>query len=215
MSAVGSMPLDRDCPQGTERRGIVRKIEVRKSDLGRCLEGYAAVFFDAANPEGTQFKLWSNTFERIMPGAFDNALRRPDDVRCLFNHDDCEIYGRTAAGTLTLSVDKIGLRFSCLLPDTDEATGLITSIERGDISGCSFGFRADAVTWRDVNDQTYRELTDVALYDVGPCTFPAYSGTSTEIAQRSLTAHREACTRTGTKAIDAVRRRLRLSRLGD
>ena len=212
MSAARSMPVEIQ----TEHRGIVvRKIEVRKADQGKYLEGYAAVFFDPANPEQTQFRLWGNTFERIMPSAFTNALARPDDVRCLFNHDDCEIYGRTAAGTMTLSVDKVGLRFSCLLPDTDDAGELVTSIERGDISGCSFGFRADAVTWRDVNDQTFRELTDVSLYDVGPCTFPAYSGTSTEIAQRSLTAHREACQRTGKQSIDAIRRRLRLSRLAD
>lgn len=198
-----------------ECRRFTRKIEIRKTDQGKYLDGYAAVFFDAANPEQTQFRLWGNTYERVMPSAFVNALARPDDVRCLFNHNDCEIYGRTVAGTLALSIDKIGLRFSCLLPDSDEANGLVTSIERGDISGCSFGFRADAVTWRDVNDQTYRELTDVTLFDVGPCTFPAYSGTSTEIAQRSLTAHREACQRSEQQASKAILRRLRLSRLRD
>lgn len=203
----------RTLPGQTEFRGSHgHKMEVRKTDKGRYLEGYAAVFFDPANPDQTQFKLWSDTFERVMPGAFDNALSRPDDVRCLFNHEDSEIYGRTASGTLTLSVDKIGLRFSCLLSDTDDANELAVSVERGDISGCSFGFMADSVNWREVGPLAFRELVDVRLYDVGPCTFPAYAGTSLDIAQRSLTAFRnEARSDVSAK----IRRRLRLSKLGD
>lgn len=207
-----SMPTDTDCAPHTERRGIARRIEIRKTDKGTYLDGYAAVFFDPADLNGTQFRLWGQTYERILPGAFNNALSRPDDVRCLFNHDDCEIYGRTAAGTLSLQVDKIGLRFSCLMPDTAEGDGLIKAIERGDVDGCSFGFRADEVVWRDVGEQTFREILDVGLYDVGPCTFPAYQGTSVAVAQRSLTAHRQLA---ATQSAAAMRRKLRLSRLLD
>ncbi|KAA6031356.1 HK97 family phage prohead protease, partial [Pantoea sp. F_11] len=47
--------------------------------------------------------------EIIKPGAFDNVLG--DDVRALFNHDPNFILGRSAAGTLALSVDDKGLRY--------------------------------------------------------------------------------------------------------
>ncbi|MBS0205678.1 MAG: HK97 family phage prohead protease [Planctomycetes bacterium] len=199
-----------------EHRRLKRKIELRKTEQGTYMEGYAAVFYDVNNLDATQFRLWSNTYERVMPGAFNNAIARPDDVRCLFNHDESDIYGRTAANTLVLTVDNIGLRFSCLLdPDSDDATELLTSIKRGDVDACSFGFRADAVTWRDVGENSYRELTDVTLYDVGPVTFPAYTGTSVDIAKRSRTDFLEEQARIAEETRDAAQRRIRLSRLKD
>lgn len=197
-------------PTELERRGLSRKIEVRKTEQGKFMEGYAAVFYDASKPDETQFRLWNDCYERIMPGAFDNAISRPDDVRCLFNHDESDIYGRTVAGTLTLSIDKVGLRFSCLLPDTDDAGELAVAIERGDLSACSFGFRADDVVWRDVGEMSFRELNDVTLYDVGPVTFPAYAGTSLEIAKRSWSSYQQ---ETRQQAAKRLQRRIRVGKL--
>ena len=64
--------------------------------------GYAAVFDQESEPLG-------GFVEVIAPGAFDDVLGA--DVRALFNHDANYLLGRTASGTLTLSVDAVGLRY--------------------------------------------------------------------------------------------------------
>ncbi len=168
-----------------EKRVISRPLELRKKDGKTFLEGYSAVFYNAARSDETQFELWGGTFERIMPGAFDEALKRPDDVRCLFNHDASSILGRSTSGTLTLSVDAIGLRFSCELSEDEHGRGIASKVGRGDVSGCSFGFIADKTVWREVGEMVYREVESVRLYDVGPVTYPAYKGTDVSVAQRS------------------------------
>lgn len=195
-----------------ESRMINRPLEVRKTDSGAAyIEGYAAVFYNPKDPEGTQFRLWDKCYERIMPGAFTTALSRPDDVRCLFNHDTNRVFGRTVAKTLTLSVDGVGLRFSCLLPATTEAAALAESIARGDVSGCSFSFRSQGVVWREEGDLEYREVNDVQLYDVGPVTFPAYTATDVSIAKRCLEQHRSASHK--PKDLRAIERERRLSKV--
>jgi HK97 family phage prohead protease len=67
---------------------------------------YGAVFFDP-DDSGTEYEMYDDVFERIMPGAFDKALRE-DDVRGTFNHDSSCLLGRTASGTMRLSVDRRG-----------------------------------------------------------------------------------------------------------
>ena len=62
--------------------------------------------------------------------------------------------------------------------DQDAKNGY-ARVARGDVRGCSFGFdiRAMEESWDE--DGTYRtRLTDVELYEVSPCTFPAYAQTS-------------------------------------
>ncbi len=67
----------------------------------------------------------------------------------------------------------------------------MTSIERGDIDQMSFGFRVKAggQEWSEEGEEVIRTLTDVALFDVSPVTFPAYQ--ETDVAVRSLAAYRE------------------------
>lgn len=166
---------------------VIRPLELRKEGESLLLEGYAAVFYRETDPDGTQFRLWGKTYERIMPGAFDAALKRPDDVRCLFNHDVNILLGRSGSGTLKLAVDPIGLRYACQLPNDEDGRRVASKIQRGDVSGCSFGFIADKekTTWREVGDMVLREVGSVRLYDVGPVTYPAYKGTDVSVAKRS------------------------------
>ena len=121
-----------------------------------------------------------------MPGAFTDCLATNPDVRCLMNHNADVVLGRTAAKTLTLTEDDTGLRFSCDLPDTQAARDLRTSIERGDISQCSFGFIVRKQKWTEETDaegvtQLTRELHAVDVFDVSPVTFPAYPQTSVDV----------------------------------
>lgn len=86
------------------------------------------------------------------------------------------------------------MRFEAIPPDTQWARDLLTSIERGDVSQCSFSFRVakDGDKWTEQktgeNAGLYtREITAVEYVgDVGPVTFPAYPQTSVQ-ARSALT----------------------------
>ena len=169
-----------------EQRIISRGLQCRSEGTSKVIEGYAAVFFNPADIDNTQYRLWGDTYERIMPGAFDEALKRPDDVRCLFNHNADYLLGRNTAQTLTLTVDSVGLRFRCQLPNEEQGRSVSEKISRGDVSGCSFSFLADTVTWREESGLTFREIRSTQLFDVGPVTFPAYRGTDVSVAKRSF-----------------------------
>lgn len=155
-------------------------VETRE-DGKRVITGYASVFYDPQNKAGTEYKLWSNTVERIAPTAFNRALNEKHDVRGLFNHDSNQVLGRATAGTLKLSTDKRGLKYEIDLPDTQLGKDLAVSIARGDINGSSFAFYVTGRTIEEVENLTIRTITDVTLQDVGPVTFPAYSGTTTSV----------------------------------
>ncbi len=112
-----------------------------------------------------------------MPGAFDRAIRE-DDVRGLFNHSPDMVLGRTKAKTMRLSVDAMGLAYEIDAPDTQVGRDLVESLRRGDIDGSSFSFTTTDEEWRKEGGVQVRLLKGVALYDVGPVTFPAYEATS-------------------------------------
>lgn len=173
------------------------EVEVRKSADGETdvICGYGAVFYNAADP-GSEYSLWYDIIERILPGAFDRALRE-DDVRCSLNHDLNFILGRrnpTAAlseNTLRLSLDSVGLRYSVTPGDGALAQHAVTAVRRKDVTGSSFMFEAKSANWieeKAANGKTIwiREITEVApLYELGPVCFPAYLATTAEIEGRS------------------------------
>ncbi len=162
------------------RRSIGALVELRKDGDGQStISGHASVFFDGT-PE-TEFKLWENTVERIMPGTFDRALKEHDDVRGLFNHDPSLVLGRTSANTMDLSIDKRGLRYDIRPGNTTIGNDVVSHIARGDVTGSSFAFRITDETWRMEDDLDIREIRGVALFDVGPVTFPAYTGADTGV----------------------------------
>lgn len=168
----------KSCPIRLEQRG---EGEAAKS----VIVGYAAVFYDPADA-GTTYKYsgWWDAFEeRIMPGAFDRAIRE-DDVRALFNHNPDHLLGRNTAGTLSLSVDKKGLRYEIDAPDTGIGSQVRVNIKRAELTGSSFAFVVGDQVWRETNLAdgslvVIREIHEVKpLQDVGPVTYPAYESTT-------------------------------------
>ena len=164
-----------------ERRYYPTELKIeRRKDGTAVVEGHAAVFNSMSENLGG-FR------EVIHEGAFDEVLA--DDVRALFNHDSNLILGRSPK-TLNLSVDSRGLVFKYESPDTTYARDLLVSLERGDVSQSSFGFRiasVDGAEW--VEDEESGALTRhikkiSRLFDVSPVTFPAYP--QTDVAKRSL-----------------------------
>lgn len=172
----------------TERRSELSghiHLEARAENEGQRLVGYAAMF-DTLSQDLGGFR------EQIRQGAFARSLEGSPDVRALWNHNTQYVLGRTSAGTMSLREDEKGLRVEIEPPDSSWARDLMTSVERGDVSQMSFGFRVRAGGQEfDENDEgeILRTLTDVELMEVSPVTFPAYPDTS--IAARSLEAWRQ------------------------
>lgn len=174
------MPAVCEATHKSFRSLIGDRAEVRISGegKGRQIAGYASVFYDGT-PE-TEFRIFDDFVERIMPGAFDKTLKDGDDVRALFNHNPSMILGRTSSDTLALSIDKRGLRFSVDLGDTTVARDVLAHVERGDVTGSSFGFEITDQEFRMEDKVEIREITGVRLFDVGPVTFPAYDATEVD-----------------------------------
>ena len=142
------------------------------------LIGYAAKF-DSLSADLGGFK------ELIRPGAFKRSLADSGHIRALFNHDSGQLLGKVSAGTLVLSEDEIGLRFEVELPATSYARDLSELVSRGDISGCSFGFRvrSGGENWEERDGQSIRVLTALDLDEISIVSNPAYE--STEVAKRN------------------------------
>lgn len=162
-------------------RTITLRAEGDVEGEGNRLVGYAALF-DVESQQLYDPKL-GEFVEVIDPKAFDRTLKESPDVRALYNHDTNLVLGRTKSGTLTLTVDDVGLYFEVELPDTQAARDLRESVRRGDIDGCSFGFfvEADEVEERE-DGPPLRRLLDVTLFEITTgCAFPAYEDTSVSL----------------------------------
>jgi hypothetical protein len=156
------------------------------TDVKPRLSGYAARY-------GVKTKLQPGLNETIMPGAFKRTVETNDlNCACFFNHKESQILGRVSAGTLRLREDSQGLFFDCDI-DTgiSYAADLYRSVQRGDISECSFGFQCnedgdDFVDDPEERGAVLRQLKKVSVFDVSPVTFPAYGNGATNVSARSL-----------------------------
>lgn len=152
------------------------KFNTRDEDGKLSIEGYFAVF-------DSVYQIAPDMSESIAVGAFDNTLS--GDIRALINHDTTLVLGRTKANTLQLRTDSHGLWGHIdINPNDSDAMNLYNRVQRGDVDQCSFGFDI-------LNEETdFREdgsvhwtIKEVRLYEVSPCTFPAYE--ETHIAARA------------------------------
>src|SRR3546814_8440445 len=123
------------------QRSVVWPWKLRaKGDSGQTIAGYAAIFGETADIGG-YFR------ESIAKGAFAVSIAS-DDVRAYFDHDRGRVLGRSSTGTLRLKEDDKGLAVEIDLPDTSDGRDVATLIQRGDVSGMSFGFRVTRDEWR-------------------------------------------------------------------
>lgn len=167
-------------------RAAARVHVTKREGKAPVIEGYAAVFYSLADP-GSEYQLWDDFYERIMPGAFNRALQEKHDARGLYNHNRDHLLGRISAGTLRLSVDSKGLKYEIDAPDTQVGRDVVTSLERGDLDGSSFAFIPKRTLWIEEGDKLIRQIEDLDLFDVGPVTYPAYESTTSNVrsAERS------------------------------
>lgn len=162
-----------------ETRVLATDFEVREESDGMHLTGYAARFNEPSEP--------LPFIERIAPGAFKRSLKSRNDIKLLWNHDSSKVLGSTRAGTLTLTEDDRGLRVSAVLPNNSWGNDAKVSIQRGDVTGWSFGFTVPqgGDSWSE--DGAERTLNSVRLLEVSTgVSFPAYSSTNGTAQVRGL-----------------------------
>jgi HK97 family phage prohead protease len=154
-------------------------VEIRKDEKGKStIAGYAVVFEKLSQKIGGFFR------EKVRAGAFTDSLKK-NNIRALWNHNSDHVLGSTKAGTLRLTEDEKGLRFEVDAPETQAGRDALTTIERGDVDGMSFGFNVRKQEWDETNpEDIIRTLVDVDLREISPTPFPAY--TQTKVAVRSV-----------------------------
>ncbi len=158
----------------------MKDAKTREAEGKKYLEGYFAVF-------GESYKVWDGWVETIERGAFARVLATGNDVKVLWNHDSNIVLGSTGATTATLREDDTGLFGMVEINENDQdAVNAYYRIQRGDVDGCSFGFDiARQEDWWDNDGVYHTKILEVdPLYEVSPCTFPAYASTSISARSR-------------------------------
>lgn len=147
--------------------------QVREENGQRELEGYFSVF-------NKPYEVCPGWIEEIAPGAFTKTLMSGRDVKVLWNHNSDIVLGSTGNKTAYLSEDGIGLKGRNIINEDDQdAKNGYARVKRGDVTGCSFGFEIiRQETWWDDEGNYRTKLLEVELYEVSPCTFPAYEQTN-------------------------------------
>lgn len=152
-----------------------KDIELRQNDLGQSIAAGYAVVYNSLSEDLGGFR------ERIQPGALTAALAN-SDVRCLRDHNPSLVLGRNTAGTLRLQDTPQGLYFECNLPPTTTGNDTRVSLERGDLTGCSFAFYVAKDEYVKEASGTVRVITEISqLDDVSIVTYPAYPATSVDL----------------------------------
>ncbi|MBJ6145731.1 HK97 family phage prohead protease [Hymenobacter sp. BT559] len=191
-----SKPLQ--LPEGREARVVTTppSIEYRALDGGgqepAAFVGQAIVCGVRSSPLGFPgFRF----VEIIDAHALDGTDM--SDVIGVFNHDANQLLGRTRNNTLTLERTADGglsYRIPYDAQDPDHQR-VMRKIERGDVDGSSFLFRAKKDDWQEEQDAAggslyVRTVLEIeTLYDVCPVTSPAYPDATA--AKRSHDAYQQ------------------------
>ena len=166
-----------------EKRFVTGSIEIEKRDgvESRTISGYAVVFDKFSSILG------GKTFgfrEKITRAAFDGVDMT--GVIATFNHNFDNVLARADSGSLSLTMDDVGLRYSFESPNTSYGNDLLENVRNGNVKGSSFMFTVRDQMWEYKNGEgtDEREITQVdELFELGPVTVPAYPDTTA--AQRS------------------------------
>lgn len=187
-------------------------MKIREENGKRRLEGYFAVF-------DQPYEVYPGWIETIAPGAFSRALASGQDVKVLWNHNPDIVLGSTGNKTADLREDQRGLFGGTDINEQDQdAKNAYARIDRGDVNGCSFGFEVSRMEESWDEDGTYRtRILEVSpLYEVSPCTFPAYTQTSiTSRAQEQLAEVREKLENARKKKRDQWRKSMKARLKGE
>ncbi len=152
----------------------IENSEIRAAEDSRDVDGYAIVF-------NTLSRNLGGFYERIEPTAVDGVIEN-SDIMALLNHDNSRgilARSRFGVGSLTLSADEKGLRYTFSAPHTALGDECLEMLRRGDITNSSFAFTVAEASWEKQEDGSYiRTIKKFdRLFDVSPVYEPAYFGT--------------------------------------
>ena len=148
----------------------------------RTIEGYAIVF-------GVESRIltdyWENYREIIEPGAITEERLKEMDIKMTMYHNREKILARSnqGEGTLKLTVDEVGVKYSFEAPNTVDGDTALELVKRGDLSGSSFMFWTDeksGVSYEKRSDgiMLRRVKTIGMIYDMTIAADPAYEQTT-------------------------------------
>lgn len=153
------------------------EFKTREDSEEMTIEGYFAVF-------NSNYEIWEGASESIAPGAFTSSIG--GDIRGLTNHDTTLVLGRTKVHTLELQEDSHGLWGKITInPKDSDAVNTYERVKRGDVDQCSIGFmiRSEETDF-GADGSIHWTITDVELFEVSVCTFPAYEETGVSARHR-------------------------------
>lgn len=166
-----------------EKRLLTTMLECRanKEKNTLTISGYAIRYNEPSQPLEYGFR------EIIKPSAFSKSLAERN-ILALHQHDSNQLLASTQAKTLRLEERSDGIYFEMdLLPSRQELYDLV---QRGDITGMSFGFTSDKERFTRNGDTDVREVEQGTLYEVSVVHTPAYP-TSQVVAKRSLEEYKK------------------------
>ncbi len=181
-----------------ECRSLVDPVEFRGKDGKITAAGVAMRYGAKSKPINGQFR------EQFRSAAFTRTIKE-QDIRAHNEHDGPYL-GRTGAGSVRLFDGRSDLSYEIDLPDTTAGRDAAALLERGDIKGCSVGFRAipSAVTWSAEEDgMALRTVGEARLFRVDLTTSPYYDDSTAEVALRSFAEERHLELRSVVSAIEA------------
>lgn len=171
----------------------VRAVDIRltpqegENTESRKVEGYAVVWDSHSEDMGF--------VEIIRQGAITEETILRSDVLAKYNHDDSKVLARSkyGQGSLTLTLDDKGLRYSFDAPRTALGDELLEHLKRGDIDKSSFAFTLPkdgaGEEWSKLDGKLYRTIFKIdRLFDVSPVWQPAYEATSVSARSNSQSA---------------------------
>jgi HK97 family phage prohead protease len=182
VSVVSGEALCRTCRQEREVRLVSADTLTRVAPIrSEPATGYGLVGHPIV------FDSWSvdlgGFIERVRPQAVNRLISGGADVRALWNHNSDIPLGRSTAKTMRFWKDDTGVVMALTPPKW--AGNYIESIERGDVSGMSFGFVMLEDEWFMDGTKVKRDLFDMRVSEYSAVAFPAYPATDIRVGAAS------------------------------
>lgn len=205
-------------------------LRLRENEDGtesRILEGYAMKFGVRSRTMGYYWP-----FQEILePGCITDEMLREQTIYFTMFHNREMILGRwdKGEGTLRLTIDEIGMKVECEMPDTDDGDKALELVRRGDLSGMSFAYTTNeddtenCVSMEATGEKTedgyeiyLRHVKKILnIYDVTIAASPAYEQTEIQAREKQVEDFVTASKKAGIKndsGDDARRERERKAR---
>lgn len=186
------MPKDKNKIENILEHRSMSDFEIRVADDGKkYIEGYAIKWEELSLPIGYYYKFR----EKFQSGAFDEYLNSGADTKFLVDHDTGKVLGRSNKGTLTLSSDTTGLKYSLEIPSTSIGNDAYEDVKAGNKEYISVGFRMLSELWDESDEENVvRTVVKANLPEISLTAWPAYEQTtaSTRSIDDAYKEYREA-----------------------